>query len=552
MRGCAGYNVYGDNGIGGAIGYLAYVSATAIAGLVFDDHGTITKSARVAPVVSNSGSIEVEHNITIDSLKGLSCIGTDANGKIIPGTCGTGPGGGISSITSGGVTSTAAAQTFVGAGGISIATTTAGQTTFTGTAATYPAAGIANSTGTAWGTSYSATNPIPANFLAPIPINTLAAATGSDAVEMGQYGLAFDFSANPTAGFNAGFYVRENPLVANPGGPLMTVASGSANVFPFLAVTSNGAPTAPGAGIRVEPNGALSVVNGTNLLTFTTPASGNPVISSSAGGVTLASLFVSNLTGSGASCLQTDALGNVTRSGAPCGTGTGTATPSYLDSRVAVDAVASPAAPWWIGTRSTWLTLGTGSSGGGLTATTPLSANWTTALTAGSGGGMYNTNYIATGASNPRYSSLVSLPAAGDLTNTTVRVGVYSSASVASLSAADPAGLSFVGFRFVGGTDTNWMCERKDGTTGVYVSSGVAVTAGSWYKLAVVFNTTAQTVDYFIGTALSGSPVEVCGGPLSANLPAAGTVLYPFTVTVGNGTAAENIRIAFVQLVKDW
>jgi hypothetical protein len=350
-------------------------------------------------------------------------------------------------------------------------------------------------------------------------VDNIAAATTATS------GTGTGLVLNIVAQTNRGRIHYEN----NAAGDIMEVCENTSNGYAWVNVGAGG--TSP-----------FSITNGSNSLTFTVPPTGSPIISSSTGTVNLSYLYVTDLAGTGTACLQADNLGNVSRTTAPCGTGTAP-TAQFLDSQVSVDAVASPAAPWWIGTRSTWLTLGTGSSGGPMTATSPLAANWATALAAGSGGGMYNTNYIANGASNPRYS---------DITNTTIRVGLYSSASVASLSPADPAGLQFVGFRFVAGTDTNWMCESKDGTTGVYTNSGVLVSPGVWYKLAVVFNNVAHTVDYFIGNALSGSPAHVCGGPLSANLPAAGTVLYPFTVTVGNGTAAENIRIAFVQLIKDW
>jgi len=70
----------------------------------------------------------------------------------------------------------------------------------------------------------------------------------------------------------------------------------------------------------------LVITNGSNSLTFTVPPTGNPVMSSTSGSIDIASLFVTNLAGSGVSCLQTDASGNVTRTGAACGVGSGAGT----------------------------------------------------------------------------------------------------------------------------------------------------------------------------------------------------------------------------------
>jgi hypothetical protein len=64
MRGCAGYNLYGDNGVGGTIGWMAYLSASKLKGPVFDDRGQWPKSTRVPPTATQSGLMEAERIIS--------------------------------------------------------------------------------------------------------------------------------------------------------------------------------------------------------------------------------------------------------------------------------------------------------------------------------------------------------------------------------------------------------------------------------------------------------------------------------------------------------
>jgi hypothetical protein len=62
------------------------------------------------------------------------------------------------------------------------------------------------------------------------------------------------------------------------------------------------------------PTNPFTITNGGNSFTITVPpTSGNPVLSSTSGGINFASLFVTNLAGTGNSLLQVDSAGNVTR-----------------------------------------------------------------------------------------------------------------------------------------------------------------------------------------------------------------------------------------------
>jgi hypothetical protein len=85
----------------------------------------------------------------------------------------------------------------------------------------------------------------------------------------------------------------------------------------------NGTNWVFGAGGTFVPTSPFTITNAGNSFTITVPPTGNPVLSSTTGGLNIASLFVTNLAGTGVSCLQTDALGNVSRTNAACGTGAG-------------------------------------------------------------------------------------------------------------------------------------------------------------------------------------------------------------------------------------
>jgi hypothetical protein len=111
--GCASYNLYGDNGIGGTVGYLTNSPVTSMAltcpfappspyagcdnypQVQFTDTGKWTKTTRVPPATSSSGVLEVENGVTLDYLKSAAALATDANGKIIVGTGGPGGGGNV-------------------------------------------------------------------------------------------------------------------------------------------------------------------------------------------------------------------------------------------------------------------------------------------------------------------------------------------------------------------------------------------------------------------------------------------------------------------------
>lgn len=350
QRGCSSYNLYGDEG-SGAIGFLTSIRADLMdRQVLFYDQGQwIKDTARIPPAISQSGSIEVENDITIDALKGLSCIGTDPNGKIIPGTCGTGNGGGITSIN----TSTAAAQTIKGAAGsgLTVNTTTAGLTTITPPPpiTTFPLTGLVgpgstqtpngldwemggNNLTMVWnnlgapGSSgggmflYESTGTQTCNASGTCQVLGVASSTP----DVWPF-FAWAYTGPGTNVVKGGFHVDgvTGNLTMEPNTPSKLIGPvrlmNSTNSAPMANLSALGtdasgniiAGTSSGGNPATSP---FSVVNGTNTLTFTVPATGNPVISSTSGGVNVASLFVTNLAGSGIRMLHADALGNVKRS----------------------------------------------------------------------------------------------------------------------------------------------------------------------------------------------------------------------------------------------
>lgn len=245
QRGCSYYNFYGDNGIGGVIGFLATMTSEqfALNGNNFYDQGQYTKdTTHVPPVVSSSGSLGVEGNLNVGGLTTLNNV--TINGTCSGTGCGTGGGGGIP----------------------------------------YPPSGIANSTGSAWGSSYNASNLIPSTF-----IGTLNQSTTGNA-------------ATATA-------LAATPTQCNPGQFAIGItATGSAN----CAASGGG-----NAQVVMTTGNTPFTVKSPDLntsVTFTLANGTNPAITSSTGSITFSDLIINDLAGTGTALLQTDANGNVSRS----------------------------------------------------------------------------------------------------------------------------------------------------------------------------------------------------------------------------------------------
>ncbi len=224
----------------------------------------------------------------------------------------------------------------------------------------------------------------------------------------------------------------------------------------------------------------------------------------------------------------------------------------YADQRVQVTSYGSVVTPFWTAGTAVPSVIGTGSNGGagsGLTA--PRSGNFVSAATNNSGAGWSFPNDFTTLAGNPRFSAEIALPGATDITNVITRVGLYTTATASTLNTATLTTVRFVGFRFVAGTDTNWQCEYGNASTTTIIDSGIAVAAGTWYKFVIVHDSSAATTDYYMTSANNAIPARVCSGPITTGVLNTAQV-EAIAETISNGTNAQNIKIAYIQTVKDY
>lgn len=107
-----------------------------------------------------------------------------------------------------------------------------------------------------------------------------------------------------------------------------------------------------------------------------------------------------------------------------------------------------------------------------------------------------------------------------DISSQRVWVGVF---------ASDPAGTNtplqnFIGFRYVGGTDTNWICYTGDGAARTNTDSGVAVTANTSYYLRL--RVTATEAQHSLGMPNVGAGTT--NFSTATTLPAVAAYMAPY------------------------
>jgi len=161
-------------------------------------------------------------------------------------------------------------------------------------------------------------------------------------------------------------------------------------------------------------------------------------------------------------------------------------------------AVAGANATVWLGNFSGFLT--------GVTTTVASSATEATSLLVATGAsngdasGYSDTPIRWSGRNN--YVGFAARPVA--LTNIGVWIGVFNTTSgnfPASYVGADPAETHYAAFRFIAGTDTNWMAVSKDGTAQEITNTGVVFDT-SRVKLEVFIDDTNSRVRFFINRIL--------------------------------------------------
>lgn len=137
----------------------------------------------------------------------------------------------------------------------------------------------------------------------------------------------------------------------------------------------------------------------------------------------------------------------------------------------------------------------------------------------------------------PVFSTAIKTPTS--LTNARIWVGLLSGNG---RSSDDPALTHLMAFRYSNGTDTNWRCTTKDGTTLNNQDSGVTVMADTRYDLKIDATDIAN-----IEFSINGALVQT----LSANLPTATTVLLAFmeasVITAGTAVSFRVSRYFLIE-----
>lgn len=139
------------------------------------------------------------------------------------------------------------------------------------------------------------------------------------------------------------------------------------------------------------------------------------------------------------------------------------------------------------------------------------------------------------------FETAVYIPTVSDGTNTfKVYIGLRGQAS----SDSDPFSYSGVGFTYTHGENSgNWTIRHGTGGSMTSVNSGIAVSAGTWYRLALTWNGT-NCVPSINGSALSAIS--------AASLPQSGSsnTLAPsiaLTKTLGSATRRAVVDYVFLQ-----
>lgn len=131
------------------------------------------------------------------------------------------------------------------------------------------------------------------------------------------FGFEFVVQNATTGGQPITFIGASGTGVSIPNGSAVLVMYDGTNYVSVGSVSGGG-----GGGINTSPF-IIHSPGSVNTLTLNVPDSGDPSLVSSTGTLDINHLFVTDLVGPGVSCLQTDALGNVSRVGAACNTGGG-------------------------------------------------------------------------------------------------------------------------------------------------------------------------------------------------------------------------------------
>lgn len=164
-----------------------------------------------------------------------------------------------------------------------------------------------------------------------------------------------------------------------------------------------------------------------------------------------------------------------------------------------------------------------------------------TSTSASSGGALKLGTSIQTVLGNgiQMFEAYVSVPTLGGAgaAALTARVGLGDGSAVAD----EANGIYFQYTGTAGGT-INWSCKTASASSRTTVDSGVAVSAGTWYKLCAVVDATATNVDFYINNIYIVT--------ITTNIPTAGISPAIRIVSGGTNAAAKNFDIDFYQFMK--
>ena len=346
-------------------------------------------------------------------------------------------------------------------------------------------------------------------------------------------------------------------------------------------MSSSGIPVIGGAfGVPIVGNVNGVVVSGTpssgQVLTATSstaadwqsPSAGTPAFSAITSGTNTGMAGVigtgASLTVSGSGTNNATAIDGVTVTGTPTAGQVPTATSGSAASWQTPTASAVNAIPlpnilrswyWNYGVAQAASSATTTFTCGGLEIACPECISASTTTTFGYAG--VSTNG-ATASLIPSYLSQAQFYVGKSLQMTTFMGWTNSSTSTAALNwlgfsdrttavmvaSGNPAG-NYACFRFQNGTDTNFQCITKDGTTQTVIDSGVAPSAAFWGGTAghlwqIISNDAVPNVQFFIDGALVATS--------TSHLPTAGTAMQWMNANKSSTSQLLGIIIPYVYI----
>jgi hypothetical protein len=216
--------------------------------------------------------------------------------------------------------------------------------------------------------------------------------------------------------------------------------------------------------------------------------------------------------------------------------------PDYNQSRVFDDFVHAATATNTIGSQGWTLTTGTVSYQAATSARMGVLRAATTVANSGSVAISLGTTLpVVLGNGITVWEAYVSIPTLGGATTAAFTTYVGLQDTTAATEAAN--GVYFVYDGIAAGT-INWACRTSAASTRTSTNSGVAVSAGAWYKLTAVVNAGATAVDFYINNLwVANHTTNIPTAPSAPNLKiAAGAV----------SVAAKTTDIDYFNLIKSF